>query len=82
MERIELVRDRIFSGVVCCDVDPDSENAFDEVDRLAQTIYNGTTAGWRSLRKSDCELRDIPWDESKPGPCEDYPNRWHYVVIT
>lgn len=78
---IELVRDRLLSGIVCCDVNPTSENAFDEVDRLCKQLYNGTTGGWRTLRKEG-NLFGATWDEVKPVPCEEHQKRWHYMVIT
>lgn len=79
---IELVRDRMLSGIVCCDVDPTSgEGAFDEVDRLCRKLYNGTTGGWRTVREKD-NLFGATWDEVKPIPCEEHQNRWHYVVST
>ena len=79
---IELVHDRFLTGIVCCDVNPTDKNAFDEVDRLCKGLYNGTTNGWRTVREEDCIRRGEPWDDTKPIPCEDYPNRWHYVVLT
>ena len=78
---IELLRDHLLNGIVCCDVNPTSENAFDEVDRLCKQLYNGTTGGWRTLREGD-NLFGRTWDEVKPIPCKERQNRWHYVVIT
>ena len=66
---IELVCDRLLSGIVCCDVDPASEGAFDEVDRLCRRLYNGTTGGWRTVRGEEVNLFGATWDEVKPVPC-------------
>jgi hypothetical protein len=78
---IELAQDMFLSGIVCCDVSPDSENAFDEVDRLCKQLYNGTTNGWKTVREEDCQHKQS-WDDVKPVACKNYPNRWHYVVLT
>ena len=42
---IEMVADRIFSAIFCCDVDPASEDAFDRVDALLMRFPNGTEKG-------------------------------------
>ena len=75
---IELVRDKILSAIVCCDIDPSSDDAFDRVDQEARTIDNGTISSpWKALRPTDTGYTE----QSAPGPCADKPNRWHYVVI-
>ena len=78
---IEMVADRIFSAIFCCDVDPASEDAFDRVDVLLQRFPNGTEKGWRCLRSEDAERLGAPWDRAKPVPCKEHPNRWHYLAI-
>ena len=75
---IEVVRDRMLSAIVCCDIDPESKNAFDRVDRELLTLDNGTESSpWKTVRPDD---KDYIPDKSAPGPCQDKPGRWHYVV--
>ena len=81
---VEVIRDRIFSAIVCCDIDPTGEDCFDELDRQLASVYNGTTGGWKALRPDREEFAsgECSWDKSKPIPCRDIPGRWHYVCIT
>jgi hypothetical protein len=80
MERAVIIRDHIFWGIVCCDVDPNSEGAFDQVDGLLKSIYSGTKNGWRTLREND-NLHDRSWDDVKPVGCDDFESRWHYMIV-
>ena len=80
MNNIELVHDRILSAIVCCDVDPEADGAFDEVDKRAKTLYNGTDEHpWHTVRENH-DLHGGDWENIKPIACEDYPGRWHYVM--
>lgn len=65
---VEIVRDRMLSAIVCCDIDPERTDCYDELDTQLSSIYNSTHNGWS--------------ERSKPIPCRDKPGRWHYVVIT
>lgn len=78
---IELVHDRVLSAIVCCDIDPASEGAFDKVDQEAALLNNGTLMSpWKAVRE-DGNLRGSSWKNIKPGPCQEKPGFWHYVVI-
>lgn len=75
---VEIIRDRIFSAIVCCDIDPSNNDCYDELDRQLEGIFNGTINGWKALRQTD-SLWNL---QCAPLPCEETPGRWHYVVIT
>lgn len=75
---VEIVKEHFLSAIVCCDIDPQRPDCYDELDRQLAGVYNGTTGGWKSLRPTDEMWRP----ESAPLPCGDIPGRWHYVVIT
>lgn len=78
---MELVHDRLLSAIVCCDIDPASEGAFDQVDLEASQIDNGTKmCPWKCVRE-DSLLWETPWDDIKPVPCREKPGFWHYVVV-
>jgi hypothetical protein len=89
---VEVIRDRLLNAIVCCDIDPEREDCFDELDRQLAPIYNGTQNGWHALRPDNWRFTDPdaketpfgskdPWEACKPGPCADLPGRWHYVVV-
>lgn len=79
---IELVTDRILTAIFCCDVDPESEDAFEKVDEMLKAFPNGTMNGWRCIREEDAVRFGAPWERVKPVPCKDHPGRWHYVALT
>jgi hypothetical protein len=81
---VEVIKERIFSAIVCCDIDPEEEDCFDKLDKQLKSIYNGTTGGWKALRpdREEFSSGERSWDKSKPVPCKDIADRWHYVVIT
>lgn len=78
--QIELVQDRVLTGVVCCNINPNSKDAFKRVDMAARTIHNGTkSSSWTTI-KADDALMGKHWGMIKPLPCSKNPGFWHYVV--
>lgn len=71
---VEIVSDRIFTAIVCADIDPAlGDEAYDRLDSELLHLYNGTESSpWEAVRKGP--------QGSEPVPCHDNPNRWHYVV--
>ena len=69
---VEILHDRVFAAVVCCDIDPATPECFDRLDEELQAVYNGTLSiPWRALRPADKR-------SSNPVKCQDH---WHYVVV-
>lgn len=74
---VELVHDRLFSAVVCSDINPEDPDAYDRLDKELLSLYNGTMSSpWQVIRKFPKGLEE----QGKPGPCKETPGRWHYVV--
>lgn len=81
---VEIVQDRIFTAIVCCDINPVDADCYDKLDVELAPIYNGTSMGWKALRPDNWRFLDDPaeWELAKPCKCEEQDGRWHYVCIT
>lgn len=73
---IELVKQSIFSAVVCSDINPERPDALDRIDEEVKTIDSGIDNPWRALRSDD-----VDWEKMKPVKCSKYDNKWHYMLI-
>lgn len=77
---VELIQDRIFVGIVCCDVDPEEQGAFEKVDQQCSLLDNGTLMNpWKTF-KENRNLHGNDWEDIKPLPCKEKPGFWHYVI--
>ena len=69
MEEIIVIQENLFYMQICTTISPEQKDLINSKLIEMGLSCSGTTNGW--MLKEDVDA----------VPCEEYPNRWHYICV-